>query len=104
MSEHLPCPSCQVDLVQASNLSWFGYPEDTLPSARDFLPGLQQVKGSSDGPHVCSTTQHVLQLMLLPLLVLQKHPRIPESTLWLEASAAQGQPARPHQHPIADHE
>lgn len=33
----------QVDLVQASNLSWFGFPEDTVPSARSFLPGLNEV-------------------------------------------------------------
>lgn len=28
----------QADLVQCHNLSWFGYPDDTSPSARDFLP------------------------------------------------------------------
>ena len=33
----------QVDLVQASNLSWFGYPEDPSPSARNLLPGLNKV-------------------------------------------------------------
>lgn len=29
-----------VHLVQCSNLSWFGYPEDTVPSRRNFVPGL----------------------------------------------------------------
>lgn len=33
----------QVALAQNDNLSWFGYPDDTTPSARDFLPGLQEV-------------------------------------------------------------
>lgn len=32
-------PALQLDLVQADNYSWFGYPEDTEPSARNFLPG-----------------------------------------------------------------
>ena len=30
----------QVSLVQADNFSWFGYPDDTEPSARNLLPGL----------------------------------------------------------------
>lgn len=30
----------RVRAVQASNLSWLGYPQDTEPSSRDFLPGL----------------------------------------------------------------
>ena len=50
-----PAPACfnpafsyqQVDLVQGGNYSWFGYPEDTVPSARDFLPGLGG--GGDDG-------------------------------------------------------
>lgn len=29
----------QVDLAQAHNHSWFGFPEDTVPSARNFVPG-----------------------------------------------------------------
>ena len=37
----------QVDLVQGANLSWFGFPEDTTPSSRDFLPGLG--KGGDGG-------------------------------------------------------
>ena len=41
----LPRP-LQLDLVQADNYSWFGYPEDTVPSARNFLPG---AGGGSDG-------------------------------------------------------
>eukprot|EP00951_Prasinocladus_malaysianus_P043749 scaffold551428_cov32-Prasinocladus_malaysianus.AAC.2 len=28
--------------LQASNFSWFGYPDDTVPSSRDFVPGLSQ--------------------------------------------------------------
>ena len=40
----------QVDLVQASNLSWFGYPDDTLPSARNFLPGLSKVISPCHAP------------------------------------------------------
>jgi hypothetical protein len=28
------------DLVQCANMSWLGYPTDTVPSARDFMPGL----------------------------------------------------------------
>ena len=31
----------QVNLVQADNLSWFGYPEDPIPSVRaTLLPGI----------------------------------------------------------------
>ncbi len=33
----------QVHVVQQTNLSWFGYPVDTVPSARNLVPGLQQV-------------------------------------------------------------
>ncbi|KAL6785562.1 hypothetical protein ACKKBF_B00775 [Auxenochlorella protothecoides x Auxenochlorella symbiontica] len=36
----------QIDVVQGPNLSWFGFPEDTSPSARQFTPGL----GSRTGP------------------------------------------------------
>lgn len=32
----------EVHLHQGNNYSWFGYPEDTEPSARDFLPGLTE--------------------------------------------------------------
>jgi hypothetical protein len=42
-----------VTLCQAQNFSWFGYPEDTLPSARDFVPGLSDDSAwepGSDGP------------------------------------------------------
>ncbi|KAL0030424.1 hypothetical protein WJX79_003924 [Trebouxia sp. C0005] len=38
----LHAPGAEVDLVQASNLSWFGYPDDTIPSARNFLPGFNK--------------------------------------------------------------
>ena len=41
----------QVDLVQAGNLSWFGYPDDTIPSARNFLPGLTKVTLTSLDAH-----------------------------------------------------
>ena len=37
----------QVNLVQCPNLSWCGYPEDTEPSARNFVPGLED--GSPPG-------------------------------------------------------
>lgn len=49
------CPSAcpKVDLVQASNYSWFGYPEDTSPSARNFVPGLG--RGSGGGSEGGST-------------------------------------------------
>jgi hypothetical protein len=33
----------QVSMVQADNFSWFGYPDDIEPSARNFLPGLAKV-------------------------------------------------------------
>lgn len=39
-------PLLQADLVQCHNLSWFGYPDDTSPSARDFLPGLAHAGGA----------------------------------------------------------
>lgn len=32
----------EVHLKQGNTYSWFGFPEDTEPSSRDFLPGLQQ--------------------------------------------------------------
>lgn len=54
----------RVELVQGPNYSWFGYPEDTTPSARNFLPGASRAGrnggsssedpgsgGSSDGGH-----------------------------------------------------
>ena len=31
-------------VVQGENLSWFGYPLDTVPTSRNFLPGLSDVK------------------------------------------------------------
>ena len=29
-------------MVQNSNFSWFGYPDDTEPSTRNFFPGLHK--------------------------------------------------------------
>ena len=43
MRSPLPPAHPQVDLVQGSNFSWFGYPDDTQPSARNFLPGLSSL-------------------------------------------------------------
>lgn len=31
-----------VNLVQSGNFSWFGYPDDAIPSARNFFPGLEE--------------------------------------------------------------
>jgi uncharacterized membrane protein YgcG len=42
----LQAAGAEVHLHQAENLSWFGFPDDTLPSSREFLPGLRQ-QGSS---------------------------------------------------------
>lgn len=36
----LKASGAEVHLKQASNFSWFGYPDDTSPSARNFLPGI----------------------------------------------------------------
>lgn len=36
--------NADVHLKQADNFSWFGYPEDTFPSSRNFLPGLKTKK------------------------------------------------------------
>lgn len=33
--------NAQVHLHQADNFSWFGYPDDTEPSSRSFVPGLE---------------------------------------------------------------
>lgn len=43
-----------VSIVQATNYSWFGYPMDTEPSARDFVPGLSATPDSPDP----TTAQH----------------------------------------------
>ena len=40
----------QVALAQGQNLSWFGYPDDTSPSIRDFLPGLREVSCYAELP------------------------------------------------------
>lgn len=35
----------QINLVQCNNLSWFGYPDDTVPSVRaTLLPGITKVR------------------------------------------------------------
>ena len=39
----------ELHAVQADNYSWFGYPDDTTPSARDFLPGLRPPGASGGG-------------------------------------------------------
>ena len=39
-----------VHLVQGHNLSWFGYPQDTSPSSRDFAPGLGQQQQQQPPP------------------------------------------------------
>jgi hypothetical protein len=36
----------RVELVQGPNHSWFGYPEDTNPSARNFVPGASRAGGN----------------------------------------------------------
>lgn len=51
----------QVNLVQCDNLSWFGYPDDPIPSVRaTLLPGITQARladlatclhCSCSGPH-----------------------------------------------------
>ena len=39
-----PCSCAQINLVQCQNLSWFGYPDDTVPSVRStLLPGITKV-------------------------------------------------------------
>lgn len=39
----------QVTMVQGDNLSWLGYPEDTVPSTRaTLLPGVIQVQPNLD--------------------------------------------------------
>ena len=35
----------ELHAVQADNYSWFGYPDDTVPSSRNFLPGLRRSGG-----------------------------------------------------------
>jgi len=38
----------EVHLKQADNFSWFGFPDDTTPSSRDFVPGLNEnLKGKN---------------------------------------------------------
>ena len=37
---NLKAHGADINLRQASNFSWFGFPDDTEPSARNFLPGL----------------------------------------------------------------
>jgi uncharacterized membrane protein YgcG len=39
----------EVHLRQADNFSWFGFPDDTSPSARNFLPGLGGGGGAAGG-------------------------------------------------------
>lgn len=55
-----------VTAVQGSNFSWLGYPADTTPSSRDFLPGLtaeqQQQQdddegGTEDGEQAAAATE-----------------------------------------------
>ncbi len=36
--------SAQVKLMQADNFAWFGFPDDTEPSSRDFVPGPKLVR------------------------------------------------------------
>jgi hypothetical protein len=53
-----------VTIVQGEGLSWAGYPDDTQPSSRDFLPGLSTLMSStqtsgegSNGAHPGSQDQ-----------------------------------------------
>lgn len=39
---HVHARRAHGQLVQASNFSWLGYPQDTSPSSRNLLPGLAQ--------------------------------------------------------------
>ncbi|KAL4547159.1 hypothetical protein Ndes2526B_g07937 [Nannochloris sp. 'desiccata'] len=39
----------EVHLKQADNFSWFGFPDDTTPSSRDFVPGLNENPKSKNG-------------------------------------------------------
>ena len=46
------CLDPHVTLVQTKTFSWFGFPDDTTPSSRDFLPGLNspaEVRGVGVG-------------------------------------------------------
>lgn len=40
-----PCAS----MVQGYNFSWLGYPQDTVPSSRDLLPGLVKPEDNNGG-------------------------------------------------------
>jgi hypothetical protein len=48
----------RVTVRQAENYSWFGYPDDTSPSARNFLPGLQECEGPNDDTRGGGCTAH----------------------------------------------
>jgi hypothetical protein len=46
----LAASGAEVDLRQADNFSWFGFPDDTAPSSRDFAPGLPKAPGAAPPP------------------------------------------------------
>ncbi|CAL8466123.1 g5659 [Coccomyxa elongata] len=48
----LHADAAKVSLVQADNFSWFGYPDDTELSARNFFPGLAKGLESDIAQHV----------------------------------------------------
>ena len=52
MTHSMSCSglATQVKLVQADNFAWFGFPDDTEPSSREFVPGLKTV---------CSLARHM---------------------------------------------
>ena len=39
----------EVHLKQGSNYSWFGFPDDTVPTSRNFLPGLEEEGKEENG-------------------------------------------------------
>lgn len=52
--------SAQVKLMQADNFAWFGFPDDTEPSSRDFVPGLKLVSISKRASDALQLLSHLL--------------------------------------------
>ena len=72
-------------VAQGENLSWFGYPLDTVPTSRNFLPGLNEVKVLNRLSNTNSEIQSSIADELLDEKVSQLDPS--ESELIAKAAA-----------------
>ncbi|KAK9840821.1 hypothetical protein WJX81_007219 [Elliptochloris bilobata] len=92
----LHAPNAQVKLVQADNFAWFGFPDDTEPSSREFVPGLSMpMPQKADAPGTRAELQPATAPPLQPGGNAAGVPPITAAKLMSKLSKAEAQRGLP---------